>query len=256
MMFPMGRQRQIRFLCAVLFSLVQGITAQCPPAGYDAVKPFDVERFVDERWYSLKQLPVVFQPEDQFNCVFADYSINSRKSLRCLVLGCSDPLAINVYNSARDGSTTGRVVSINFKATIPDPVSNPAKANIGARLQPNFTRKGTNYWVVAVGYFNELPGLASEPASEFYQYAIITAGPLKTASGGKCISSSGMWFFSRSSSPPVGTVAAMDAIATKLGIDVSVMKPVNQVGCPKDEGKAGIRGFIASIATVLEGVFT
>lgn len=242
------------FLGVLLLISSRNVAAQCPPVAYDAVKELDLDRFVDERWYSLKQLPVVFQPEKQFNCVFADYSKNTRKSIGCLIAGCDDPVSINVYNSARDGSTSGRIVSINFKATIPDPINEPAKANIGARLQPNFTRRGTNYWVVAVGNFNDLPGLAAEPDSEFYQYAIITAGPPKSeGANGKCFSSNGMWLFSRSISPPDGTLAALDNIAAGLGIDVDAMRIVNQLNCPLDEGKAGIRGFIASVLTVIGG---
>jgi lipocalin len=246
------------FLVALLIesALAQNTTTTtCPPVGYDAVKELNLTRFVGERWYALKQLPVVFQPEKQFNCVFADYSINSRKSARCFLTGCNDPLAIDVYNSARDGSVSGRVVSINFKATIPDPVANPGKANIGARLQPNFTRRGTNYWVVSVGYFSQLVPTLAPSQSDFYEYAIISAGPPKDKSSDKCISSNGLWFFSRSPTPPAGVIEAMDAVATKLGLDASALKPVTQAGCPKDEARGGIRGFLASVATVLRGVF-
>jgi lipocalin len=245
--------RQLLLVLTALLSGCRQTLAQCPPPGFDAVSAFDVERYVDDRWFSVEQLPVFFQPESQFYCVFADYTIKS-----CLFSFLPNfcerrPTEILVYNSARKGSTTGRIASINFKATIPNEVDDPAKANIGSRFRPSILRKGTNYWVVAVGNFNDLEGFSSLPEPEFYyEWAIITAGhPDKEHTDGKCYSETGMWIFSRFLVPPNGTVAAIEAIASGLGLAVDVLKPVEQEGCTVDEGKGGIRGFLASIATVL-----
>jgi lipocalin len=245
---------RISLLVAVFLQATSTIVAVCPPNGFDAVQVFDIEKFVDERWYSLKQLPVIYQPESQFYCVFADYAIDTSKSVRCSLFGC--PPAISVYNSARDGSPTGKVVSVNFKATVPDPVNDPAKVNVGLSFQPNFLRRGTNYWVVAVGNYNELPGLQNEPGSAFYQWAIITAGaPDTEGSSGSCSSSGGMWYFSREPTAPSGALQAIEDIAIGLGLDTSVLKPVNQTGCAYDEGKQqGVKGFVATASTFL-GLF-
>jgi lipocalin len=227
---------------------------QCPPEGFDAVQAFDIEKFVGERWYSIRQLPVIYQPENQFNCVFAQYDLVSRKSLRCLFSGCSNPPSISVFNSARDGSTTGRPVSVNFVATIPNAETEPAKAFVAPGFVPNFLRRSTNYWVAAVGTYNELPGLEAEPASSVYQFALITSGEAGVLSkNSKCYSSGGMWFFSRLPVPPNGFIEAMEGIATNLGLDPAVLKPVNQTGCNYENAEGG---FLSGFRVLIKGFFS
>jgi lipocalin len=227
---------------------------QCPPEGFDAVQDFDIEKFVGDRWYSIRQLPVIYQPEDQFNCVFAQYGLISRKSLRCVFTGCTDPPSISVFNSARDGSPAGPAVSVKFVATIPDTTIEPAKANVAPGFVPNALRRSTNYWIVAVGTYNELPGLGGEPGSSLYQYAIVTTGePRVLSENSKCYSSGGMWFFSRLPSPPSGYIEAMEGIATNLGLDPTVLKPVNQTGCNYENGEGG---FLSGFRVLIEGIFS
>jgi lipocalin len=243
-------------ILAFVSLLVQQTTAQqCPPTGFDAVQVFDLKKFVGDRWYSVRQLPVSFQPEDQFNCVFAEYEIITKPSFLCGIFGCTDPPTISVFNSARDESPTGRAVSVDFRAIIPDATMDPAKANVGPKFIPNFLRRDTNYWVVAVGSYNELPGLGSEPDSPFYQYAIITTGAPETTSptnNTKCYSDGGMWFFSREVPPPDGYVKAMEGIAASLGLESSVLKPVNQTGCDYENGKGT---FFSSLLVLFEAFF-
>ena len=244
------------FVLLILVASLSRLTTaqQCPQAGFDAVKDFDIERFVGDRWYSIRQLPVVYQPEDQFNCVFAKYDLITRKSLRCTLFGCEDPPSISVFNSARDGSTTGEPVSVNFVATIPDAETNPAKAFVAPGFIPNFLRKSSNYWVVGVGTYNELPGLELEPESSSYQYAIITTGePNVQSDNSKCYSSGGMWFFSRIPVPPNGYLEAMEGLATNLGLDPAVLKPVNQTGCDYENATGG---FLSGISVLFEGFFS
>jgi len=47
---------------------------------------------------------------------------------------------------------------------------------------------------------------------------------------GSTLGNSGFWFFSRKPVDPVGT-AAMEAEATRLGLDTSVLLNVEQQGC-------------------------
>lgn len=243
-------------LLAVLLQ-TPSVIAQCPPVGFDALKEFDIEKFVDERWYSMMQLPVVYQPENQFYCVYADYAMDASKSLRCKLLGwafgCDDPPAISVFNSARDRSPNGTAVSVNFRGTIPDAENDPAKAKISPKFVRSPILGGTNYWVVAVGTYNELEGLEAVAASEFYQWAIITtAAPEVQGENGRCYSGGGMWFFSRDPAAPEGALAAIDGIATRLGLDTSVLKPVNQSGCDYAGGKGN---FLSSISVFFGGPF-
>lgn len=229
---------------------------QCPPSGFDAVDVLDLNKFVGERWYSIRQLPVSFQPEDQFNCVFAQYGIlETPYTTRCRIFGCTDPDSITVFNSARVGSTSGRPVSVNFRAIVPDINTEPAKANVGPRFIPNFVRGSrTNYWVAAVGTYNQLLTLALEPASEQYEWAIITTGLPESVGDDttKCYSDGGMWFFSRRPVPPVGYVEELTAIAASLGLDASVLLPVNHDGCEYENQKAGL---ISNIFTLFTGLF-
>lgn len=229
---------------------------QCPPSGYDAVDALDLTKFTGDRWYSIRQLPVTFQPESQFNCVFAQYSIlETPYTTRCRIFGCTDPASVTVFNSARDGSTTGRPVSINFRATIPDVEVEPAKANVGPRFIPNFLRgSDTNYWVVAVGTYLQLLPNSTEPVSEQYEWAIITTGPPETVGEDptKCVSRGGMWFFSRRPVPPEGYVEALTTIATDLGLDTSVLLPVNHDGCDYENQDAG---FVSNIFTFVGAFF-
>jgi lipocalin len=236
------------------FGATNILAQQCPKSGFDSVPELDLTKFVGDRWYSIRQLPVSFQPTDQFNCVYAQYSIlSSAYTLRCRVFGCTDPTSISVFNSARVGSTTGRPVSVKFRATIPDIINNPSKANVGPRFIPNFVRGSrTNYWVVAVGTYNELPGLESEPDASFYQWAIITTGVPTSGSDNKCYTSSGMWFFSREPIPPTGYETAVTDIATNLGLDATVLQPVNHSGCDYENQSAG---FLSNIFTLFTGLF-
>ena len=246
-------------LLAASFKL-QGQVArgqQCPPPEFDAVDTLDLNKFVGDRWYSIRQLPVSFQPEDQFNCVYAQYSIlETPYTTRCRILGCTDPDSITVFNSARAGSTSGRPVSVKFRAIVPDINIEPAKANVGPRVIPNFVRGSrTNYWVVAVGTYKELlPALTTEPESEQYEWAIITTG-LPGSIGEdttKCFSDGGMWFFSREAIPPIGYVEAMTTIATSLGLDTTVLLPVNHDGCEYENQNAGP---LSNIFTLVTGLF-
>lgn len=228
-MFALRAVQSLVLVQALLHSTAYG---QCPPSGFDAVDELDLDKFTGDRWYSIRQLPVNFQPESQFNCVTAEYEI-------------VNPSTISVFNAARSGSTTGRPVSIRFRATIPDLANEPAKANVGPKFLPRFIRGSrTNYWVVGLGTYNELSGLESEPESpDKYEWAIITTAlPESNEEGSdKCYSDGGMWFFSRRPDPPDGYDEALTAIATDLGLDTSVLLPVkHDATCDYDNQEAGL----------------
>lgn len=245
--------------CLIVAILLQisTVAAQCPSASLDAVKNFEIEKYVGNRWYSLRQLPVAYQPKDQFNCVFAEYAVDTSKSLSCRlfgwIFGCNDPQAISVFNSARDGSSTGRAVSVNFKATVPDSTNDPAKAFVGPKFLPNLARQDTNYWVVAVGTFNDLAGLEALPESDIYEWAIITSGPAEIEGANDlCYSGGGMWYFSRTPTPPAGTEEALTALALGLKLDPAVLEPVNQSGCDYENGEGK---FLSGFITLFQGLF-
>jgi lipocalin len=232
----MKRFSSVVVLVQVWCCSVQLALGQCPPSGFNAVETFDLQKY-DGSWHTIAQLPVSYQPKDQLNCVYVNYVIDESGSLRCRLLGCTDPVSFSVFNSARDGSTTGRAVTVSFKGTVRNFAAEPAKVFVGPNFIPNALRRDSNYWVVAVGQYKELAGLESEPSSDQYEWAIVTSAT-PTATGkplngttATCYSPEGFWYFSRQPVPPAGTLQAMNAIATMLKLDTSVLEPVNHTGC-------------------------
>jgi len=84
----------------------------CPPANFDALGPgqFELDKFL-KVWYSLAQKETFFQPENQFYCVFAEYTANTNDKLLI-----DDP-KFDVFNSGKVGSTEGPQNTIKFLAT-------------------------------------------------------------------------------------------------------------------------------------------
>jgi lipocalin len=234
--FSQVKMNRFSTIVVLVWCSVQKLAlGQCPPAGFNAVQTFDLQKY-DGSWHTIAQLPVSYQPKDQLNCVYVNYVIDESESLRCRLFGCTDPVSFSVFNSARDGSTTGRPVSVSFKGTIRNFETEPAKVFVGPNFIPNALRRDSNYWVVAVGQYNKLVGLESEPSSDQYEWAIVTSAT-PTATGkalngtNTCYSPEGFWYFSRKPVPPAGTLQAMNAIATTLKLDTSVLLPVNHTGC-------------------------
>jgi lipocalin len=88
----------------LLFSsgeLLAGGSDVCPPAGFDALKDFDINSYYG-RWYIHKQIPVAYQTVDQLFCVTAEYS---RDTNFCLF--CNSLPRIDIINRARQDSVTG-----------------------------------------------------------------------------------------------------------------------------------------------------
>jgi lipocalin len=221
-------------LLLIVSALVTGQT--CPPTGFDAIDELDFDGYIAKRWYSIKQVEVQFQPKTQFYCVYAQYTKKRRTSFYCLLRGCTDKPTISVYNFARRRSVNGIRNTIRFEATITDPTNEPAKALIVPRIYPYRFRNGSNYWVVAAGTWLDLPGVLLPPITgDKYDWVIITAGlPKKQGSDNKCYSENGMWLFSHTTTPPDGAIAAIDNIASDLGLDSKKWLKVEHEGCRYD----------------------
>merc|ERR1719507_2289171 len=52
----------------------------CPPKNFSTVKDFNVESFVQKRWYIQQQMPVTYLPASQNRCVYAEYKLFDKKS--------------------------------------------------------------------------------------------------------------------------------------------------------------------------------
>jgi hypothetical protein len=203
----------------------------CPPSGFDALPDLDFDGFIESRWFSIQQVPVIYQPSSQFYCVYADYTKTQGTSWFCRLFGCTDPPTIKVFNSAKRNSVTGRVTSIRFEGTLTDVANSPAKAKVVFPLVPRPLRRGSNNWIVAAGKYADLGITVAQPSTDMYDYAIITAGSPDTDDEDGCYSNSGMWMFTRDAIPPAGTVEAINTVATSLGLSTTAWLSVEQDGC-------------------------
>lgn len=173
------------------------------------------------------QVPIVFQPANELYCVRAEYvPLDAANPLGgVLVKNYANRGKVNGPPVGTSGAAGGSSIPGRFIGVVPDP-SVPSKLSVGFALgQSNTPVMGAPYWVVAVG--------------PQYEWAIITGGAPNTPGTNGCTTSgpmgstlgnSGFWFFSRKPVDPVGT-AAMEAEATRLGLDTSVLLNVEQQGC-------------------------
>lgn len=206
------------------------VTAQtCPPVGFDSLETFDLDGYIAKRWYVVKQLPVPYIPLNQFYCGFAQYTKITRKSLRCLIFGCTDPTTIGVYNFVRRGSVTGSVRDVSIIGT----VTGTAKIKVTGRLTPQFLRTGSNYWIVAAGKWSDLPNVSSPPVTDdVYDWAVITSPDTNSVGkDGKCYSKGGFWMFSHLSIPPANATTDIETRTSNLGLSITEWLPVQQSGC-------------------------
>ena len=158
-----------------------------------------------------------YQPVDTLFCVRAQYiPVDSSKPLN----------GVTVRNYANRGAVNGPVVGTSgagsgfpgrLVASVPNK-NDPSKLSVGiAAPISNRPLFGGPYWVVAI--------------AEDYSWAIVTGGAPRTATPeGLCFPKEGLWFFARSP-VDVGATAQMQQRAEQLGLDTSVMVPVEQEGC-------------------------
>jgi len=231
----------MKLILAILFLLSYFVTAQnaldanndaaafgrdCPPEGFDSLKEIDFASYISQRWYSIKQKVVSYQPRDQFYCVYAQYTLLSN-----FCLFCAGRPRINVFNRALKGSVTGEENKINLRAIIPNPKEHPARAFVAFPVFPLGLIPFTNYWIVAAGTTADILNNVTSTGTT-YEWAIITTGkPSKKGNNGLCHSDGGMWIFSRTPTLSSDIVAAIERKAVSMGLDTSQWLPVTQQGC-------------------------
>ena len=202
----------------------------CPVDGLDAKEDLDLESFVSARWYSIKQKEVVYQPANEFYCVYAEYAIDT--SSFCLF--CFDTPRISVFNRSQRDSVNGEVNSINFRAIIPRPSENAGKAFVAPKFVPQVIPLLfglTNYWVIEAGSDSDILA-GNDLTGTVYDWAIITAGaPDQVGANDKCFSGGGQWIFHRNAQPASNVIDAIEAKADLLGLDVTQWLPVQQADC-------------------------
>lgn len=52
----------------------------CPPQGFSTVQDFNLESFIQKRWYIQQQMPTLYLPVGGNRCVYAEYALLAKKS--------------------------------------------------------------------------------------------------------------------------------------------------------------------------------
>merc|ERR1711907_828467 len=157
-----------KIIVPVLLSiLVLAATQDCPPQGFDSVRPFNLSAWVEHPWYVQEMMPVTYLPKDSFYCVTA-------KSERM------SETEVKVLNEAREGSVNGKTRggSFGLKAVVPD-INDPSKLKVGPSFLPSFAYGP--YWVVYAG-----------PSEDNYEYGIVSGGPPTNKGEDGCKTGSGV----------------------------------------------------------------
>ncbi|KAJ3096757.1 hypothetical protein HDU97_005589 [Phlyctochytrium planicorne] len=190
----------------------------CPPPGFDAVKAFDIEAYLNT-WYVQLATETDYTTKRQFF-----YNQLSETE-------------IDVFNYSNNDTVNGPVQATlpSIRGTIQDP-SRPSKLTIHPRFVP--VAAGGPYWVVAT-----YPETASLPSgsSRRYEWAIISGGPpeekqdsgycLADKKGGMYGINQGLFFFTRERFPSEDILFEMKRQARGLGLDLTRLKPVEHEGC-------------------------
>jgi lipocalin len=210
----------------IAISILCAVEASCPPAGFKS-KPggINISKFFSGRWYSLKQLPSFFQPEDEFYCVNTNYQIQLKSD-------CKMPLCdrdkIYIFTAGSSESING---TVNAKGLI-GLIKTSAKLSLLAR-----TPIYLPYWVIEAGTYSDLLSGKSTYESDQYEWAIISSGPPEVRTNNGCLPAtqgfnpSGLWLYSRKPNVSEEIMSRLEALAAAKGFDVSALKAVVQEGC-------------------------
>ena len=216
---------------------LEGGSDVCPPAGFDALKEFDINAYFG-RWYIHRQIPVSYQTVDQLYCVTADYSEDTN-----FCLFCNSLPRIDIVNRARQDNVTGEKIGGSqpfFRGVIRRPETDPAKITVAVGVSFAYE---SNYWVVGAGLYSDILQNKTSIPGTALEWAIVSGGsPILEGANGKCkpdpgfFDFLGMWMFLRSPNPAAGVIEAIDRYAFDvLGLDTSAWLPVEHVGCIYDD---------------------
>lgn len=181
------------------------------------LEPFNLKAYISKKWYVQEQMPVVYQPVNELNCVYAEYKMKK---------GLPNGYDLSVQNHATGAK--------GVKDTEGYLCAQKVKKDAGElRVAPCFLAPeiaGGPYWVIA---YDEKEG-----------YAIVAGGdpyvPVKPDGDGQhwtctynaaLINNSGLWIFTRKRAYDAALVAKVIGIAEGMGLDTSVLVKVNQEGC-------------------------
>lgn len=184
----------------------------CPPKNFSTVHNFNLESFVQSRWYIQQQMPTLYLPKSENRCVYAEYKLLAKSTF----WGYN----VNVHNYAENVAPPHKVHDSGsfICAKVVDKAA--GKLEVAPCFLPTFT--AGPYWVVDY--------------SEEQGYALISGGaPTKSAVGGcqtgNGVNDAGLWIFTRQQKRNESLVEQVRNIAKNKGFDLSVLNDVDQTDC-------------------------
>jgi lipocalin len=191
--------------------LLANVAAECPPAGFDSVKTFDLDAFVAKRWYVQQQMEGGLEPADLFQCQWADYTVLEKPN----AMGFE--IQEHVHIDLPDGTTQDQ----HPCAKIVD--ASRGKMEVGECFLPQLL--AGPFWVYA---HNETAGYAAvgggAPSHEF-------DGGCRTGTGKI---GGGLWIFTREQQRDESIVQEVRSQLKSQGFDLDALLDVNQTGCPTE----------------------
>ena len=172
---------------------------------------FDLDQYIQSRWYIQQQMEVSYLPKSQNQCVSAKY-----KKQKPTLFGYTIDVLNLAYESDKSTKHQGNLCASQ------DGSDDPAKLEVAPCFLPKLA--SGPYWVLA---FDNTEGYALVSGG---QPTIATENGLcKTGSG---VNGAGLWVFTRQQARNQTLVDKVRGIALDKGFDLSVLNDVDQTGCP------------------------
>lgn len=116
----------------------------------------------------------------------------STKSLTFCPL-CLERPTVTVFHRSLRESVSGSERIVDFRAIVPFPDRNPARAYVGRWFIPLGFIAATNLWIIDAGTFTDVVNNLAGLIGTSYEWAIVTAGrPNREGENSTCYSRDGM----------------------------------------------------------------
>jgi len=233
--------------------------ATCPPDGFDSAADFSVSKFISQPWFAQRQ--IVKANRRGRSCVMADFSPLSSdfNSGFLLITSGRKNVKGRLEGSSGNGLDLVVVPTVQLESDGTSHVSNGASKMQMIPLSLINARETLNehfghFWVLAVG---------DSADGRNYDWAIVSGGAPHTTTDNGCVpgpanateqsyaTGAGLWLFSRQPVDPRNT-AVMLQTAQRLGLDVTVLKSVQQKGCDYAAVASVASASIANARTCLQ----
>lgn len=186
---------------------------KCPPPGFDSIATFDLEAFVATRWYVQQQMEGGLEPNDLFQCQYAEYTLTEKPNFWGFEIAAHDHIDM-LDGTNKDLHPCAKIVD-----------ASRGKLEVGECWLP--VAAAGPYWVYV---YNETAG-----------YAAVGGGAPKHEFEGGCRTGTGkigggLWIFTREQQRDEGKVQQVRSMLKSQGFDLDALLDVDQRGCPTEEG--------------------